>query len=71
MYFSIPGQLTNLNHFVKKSQTKPLIGDWNGFYNTIEDIENSNAPVLSKFPLEFEFNFDAAAHNSNLLEAVK
>ena len=55
----------------QKPKPKPLIGDWHGFYNTIEEISNSNAPVPSKCPpLSFEFNFDTAAHKFILLEAV-
>ena len=54
----------------QKFLPKTLIGDSHGFYKTIEEIANSNAPVLYKYALEFEFSFDAAAHNSNLLEAI-
>ena len=51
-------------------QPKPLIGNWYGFYKTIEEVTNSNAPIPKKTPLEFEFSFGAAAYNSNILEAV-
>ena len=54
----------------QKPQPKPLIGNWYGFYKTLEEVTNSNAPIPSKSPLEFEFSFGAAAYNSNILEAV-